>query len=107
MVVEDFSNVYLKPHEKLSLRWIRFIRSAKYKSSLESLLDNRYIDFMEYETDEIGQRFPVGSKIKITEKGIAYLEYCGRSFVKDYLFEIVNFAVAVGALVVSIIALVQ
>ena len=101
MINEDFSNIHMTGKEIFALRRMRFHLPVKCSEVVKNLISYKYADYTEYIVENRSRR-PGSNKARITEKGIAFLKYRDAEFVKNYLFDIVNFAIALAALIISI-----
>lgn len=101
MITDDFSNIHMTGKEVFALRMMSFHLHIKCSETVIRLIANGYADYTQYIVENRSRR-PGSNKARITEKGIAFLKYREAEFVKNYLFDIVNFALALAAFIISI-----
>lgn len=84
----------------MRLMWVHF--HVKVKDAAKSLIAHGYADYTKKHLENHTWHID-SNRAKLTEKGRAYMEYCHEEFVKNYLFDIVNFGIALAALILSIV----
>lgn len=75
---------------------------VKVTDSVKALIADGFADYTK-EHIENHTRVIDSNRAKLTEKGKAFMQHKHEQFIKDYLFDIVNFCVALAALILSIL----
>ena len=101
MIKEDFSNLHMTGKEIFALRRMSFHFHVKCNKTVKNLITHGFADYTKYRMENRA-KYPDSDRAKITEKGIAFLKHREAEFVKNYLFDIVNFAIALAALIISV-----
>ena len=102
MVREDFSDFRLNRKERTAMRLMRLHIHVKVNAPVKALIAFGFADYAKSHIEN-HTRVIDSDRAKLTEKGLAYMEYCQEEFIKNYLFDIVNFFVALAALILSIL----
>lgn len=104
MIDKDFSNVTFTKSELRSLKKLKH-KTRCYTDTYEELKAKGYVDFTSYYVDENRMLQHRTDEIKLTEIGAAFLSYRRKKFIKDFLFDIVNLAIALAALITAVISI--
>ncbi len=102
MIEKDFSNIHMTGIEVFALRRMSFHMPVKCSDTVKLLIAYGYADYTKYRIENRA-KYPDSNKARITEKGVAYLKYREHEFIKNYFFDLVNFVVALTALILSIV----
>jgi hypothetical protein len=101
MITTDFSNYILTKSERKLLKKIKRGKVAVYCDYFQDLLNQNFICYQQYGTDEIGNHIPQDNKIMITELGKAFLKWKKRDNIR-FWFPVV---ISIIALAISALAL--
>ena len=100
MIEYDFSNTYLSKDD------LRIIKSAKngikMDDSLFKYIQSGFLNYKEYNVDDIGQLVPSDDILYQTEKSRAYFEYIKRTKAKTWIPVLISSLLSILALLISI-----
>ena len=102
MVKDDFSGIHMNKAERRAMRKMAMHIHVKVRDANKSLIAYGFADYTKSHVENHTKVID-SNRAKLTEKGKAYMEHCREQFCKDYLFDIVNFCVALAALILSIL----
>ena len=102
MIKDSFADIHLTYKERRAMCRMFHGIHVKVKPPVKTMISH---GFAEYTKAHVENHTLIidSNRAKLTEKGIAYMRHCRAQFVKDYLFDIVNFCVALAALILSIL----
>ena len=77
MITIDFSDIHLTKAELKLLKKLKRKTTCAYDTTFDSLLEypNRLAEYINYKTDAFNAQIPIRDYIRISEKGILYLQY--------------------------------
>lgn len=87
MVDYDFSKTFLSRKNIAILKKSNKDKTLKYNPKYDELLKNGFLEYCEYESDNVANQIPNKELIQISEKGIAFLAYIKR-IISDFIFQL-------------------
>lgn len=102
MIKDDFKDIHLTYKERRAMRRMFHGIHVKVNDAVRSMIAHGFAEYTKTHIEN-HTRIIDSNRAKLTEKGIAYMRHRRAMFIKDYLFDIVNFCVALAALILSIV----
>lgn len=110
MITIDFADIHLTKAELKLLKKLKQKKVCKYDTYFDSLLErpNRLAEYINYETNAFNAQIPIKDYIRISEKGILYLQYKHDEYFRGKLpviISIIALIIAIFSLLISTLEL--
>lgn len=99
---KDFSTVNLKNSDIKSLKKLYRKGTLPYSEKMDILFKYDFVNYSEYEFDEIGNHIPIKNKIKITDLGESFLLFRRKELFRFYFPTILSICSLIISIVVAV-----